>query len=432
MNRKELERDKNVLVAEYEFDEREVGIAENRAARYLNGRIEMPGFRKGRIPKSVLKVRLGEEFRDYVIEYLAQDALKEENLQDLLLRPILVDGRVEDENAWVKMEYHFEPKANVPEYNELELKAVRKEEVLDKYVQKRLEDLREEHALVEPKEGEASYGDMVKVRMIVTTDEGKQLRDEEYEYVLVEDDERPFVKELVGREKGDVVEFDREYEGKNFHYKLELLEVYKRTLMELDDEFAKVVGNEFETLEELKEHLKEEGSGIYDREMKEVLREQALDWLLQNVELEISEKTMNWLVDSAVANLKRDGKYDSYIEKYGSEEKLREVLQNYYMEQFKEEFGIKAVAEKEGIQITDEDLEKEAQELAKLWGISEQRAKVLVKNKEDIRRDLEWVLLKRKALDAMVDKAKVLELSEEEYRKAMGGEQGDGGDEKAE
>lgn len=334
-----------------------------------------------------------------------------------------MDGKVEGEKAFVKMEYHFEPEVKLPEPEGLELKAVRKDEVLDKYVERRLEDLREEHALVEPKEGQAEYGDMVKVRMIVSTEDGKILRDEEYEYVLVQDDDRPFVKDLVGKKKGDVVEFDREYEGKKFHYRVELLEVYSRTLHELDDEFAKMVGNEFETLEQLKEHLKEEGSGIYDREMREVLRDQALAWLVENTELDISKKTLERLVDSAIANLKEKGSYDAYVEKYGGEEKLREVLEGYYLEQFKEEFGIKALAEKEGIQIKDEDLEKEAEELSKLWGISPERAKVLVKSKEDIRRDLEWVLLKRRVLDSLIDKAKVVELSEEEYKKAMGGEE---------
>ncbi|MCD6450324.1 MAG: trigger factor [Thermotogaceae bacterium] len=428
MERRETERDKNMVVAEYEFDEKELNIAEEKAARYLNQRIELPGFRKGKVPRDVLKIRLGEDFKEYVLDELLEDALKkEELLNNILLRPIVVDRKIEGNKALVKIEFHLEPEVKVPDYSGIELKAVSKGEVLDKYIEKRLEDLREEHALVEPKDGEAQYGDMVKVRMVVTNDEGKVLRDEKYEYVLVEDDDRPFVKDLLGKKKGDTVEFDREYEGKNFHYKIGLLEVYKRTLPELNDEFAKTVGNEFETLEKLKEHLKEEGAGIYDREMREVLRDQALEWLVENVELEISDKTLGRFVESAINKLKEERNYEKYVEKYESEEKLREFLRNYYLNDLKTEYGIKKIAELEGIKITEEDLEKEAEELSVLWGISKERAKVLVKNKEDIRNDLEWVLLKRRVLDVMVDKANVVELSEEEYKKAIGGEEVEGG-----
>ena len=428
MERREVERDKNMVVVEYEFSEKEVEIAEDKAARYLNQRIELPGFRKGKVPKNVLKIRLGEDFKEYVIDELLKDTLeKEEFTENVLLKPIVVERRVEGDRALLRIEFHLAPEVNLPDYSGIELKAVNKGEVLDRYIEKRLGDLREEHALVEPKDGEAQYEDMVKVRMVVTNQEGKVLRDEEYEYLLVEDDDRPFVRELIGKKKGDVVEFDREYHGNSFHYKIELLEVYKRTLPELNDEFAKTVGNEFETLEKLKEHIKEEGSKIYDREMREALREQALNWLVENIELDISEKTFERLIDSTIGKLNKEGNYQKYVEKYGSEEKLREVLRDYYLTDFKIGYGIEKVAEIEGIKITEEDLEKEAEELAALWGISRERAKVLVKKKEDIRSDLEWVLLKRRALDAIVDKANVVELSEEDYRKVMGGEEVEGG-----
>ncbi len=433
MVKREVERDKNVVIVEYEFEPQEVKKAEEKAARYLNQRIVIPGFRKGKVPLNVLRVRLGEDFDEYVFDYLIEEAVKDEKTDKLLMAPIVIETERQGEKVLVKVEYHYEPEVKIDNYENIDLKVVDKEEVLKKFVDTSLEGLREEHALVEPKEGEAGYGDMVKVRMIVTTDEGKVLRDEEYEYVLVDDDDRPFVTELVGKKKGDVVEFDKEYEGKKFHYKIEILEVYNRTLMELDDEFAKAVGSEFETLEQLKEHLKEQGSEIYDRETKESLREQAFDWLVDNVELEISEKTLERFVERAVEKLKEKGKYEEYVERYGGEDKLKESFRGYYLRQLKEDYVINKIAELEGIEITDEDIEKEAAELSKIWGISEERAKVLVKKKPDMYAELKWVLLKRRALDAVVDKAKITTLSEEEYRKVMGGEveNGDtGGDEK--
>ena len=421
MEKKVLEKDKNYALVEYTFDEREVEIAEDRAVRRLNEMVEIPGFRKGRVPKSVLKLRLGEAFKDYVLEDLERRAVSEdeEMAERALLVPMIVESKLEGGKAVVKVEWHLEPEVKVGDYTQMELRKIEKEELVEKYVQRRLEDLREEHPLLEEKEGEAEHGDLVKVKMTVTTEDGKVLRDEEYEYVLYEDDDRPFVKELVGKKKGDVVEFDREYKEHKFHYKIELLGVYRRILRELDDAFAKVVGSEFETLEDLKEKLKEEGEESYEVTMKQILRDQALDWLVENTELEISEKTLERVVEDMKDRLKKEGKYEKLVEDYGGEEELEKVSKERFLANLKETYGIKKVAEIEGIEVTEEELEKEAEELSTFWGIPPQKAKVLVKRDPKIREELEWALLKNKVLDAMIEKAKVVTVSEEEFRKEV-------------
>ncbi len=423
MEKRVLETDKNYTLVEYTLEGREVEIAENRAARRLNDIVEIPGFRKGRVPKSVLKLRFGEAFKDYVLEELERKVVSEEEelLERSLLTPIVVESELENGKATVKVEWHLEPEVEIDDYEGIELKKVEKEELVEKYVQKRLEDLREEHALLEEKEEKAEYGDQVKVRMVVTTEDGKVIRDEEYEYVLVEEDDRPFVKDLVGKKKGDVVEFDREYKGHKFHYKLELLGVYRRILRELDDEFAKAVSREFETLEQLKEKLKEEGEDSYDATMKQILRDQALEWLVEHTHLEISEKTLQRVLEDMTRRLKEEGKYEKLVEDFGGEEELKKATQDRFLRNLKETYGIRKVAEKEGIEVTEEELEREAEELAALWGINPRKAKALVKNDPRIREDLEWTLLKNKVLDAIVSKAKVVVLSEEEFRKEFGG-----------
>jgi len=303
----------------------------------------------------------------------------------------------------------------------VELEVVEKKQVLQKYVEERLEDLRQEYALVEPKEGKADYGDMVRVRMVVTTD-GKVIRNEEYEYVLVEGDDRPFVKDLVGKGKGEVVEFDREYRGKNYHYRIEILDVFSRTLMELNDEFARTVSGEFETLDQLKDHLLQEGEKLYDTNVKKSLRDQALAWLVENSELIISDRTLEKLVETAVEKLKDEGKYESYVESYGGEENLLKSLKDYYREKLLEEYAIKTMADKNDLKVTEEDLEEEAEEIAQLWGISVQRAKTLVKNNEKIREEVEWILLKNKVADLIISKANIKEVKYEEEEESGEGE----------
>ncbi|ABQ46265.1 MULTISPECIES: trigger factor [Thermotoga] len=407
MEVKELERDKNRVVLEYVFGAEEIAQAEDKAVRYLNQRVEIPGFRKGRIPKNVLKMKLGEEFQEYTLDFLMDlipDTLKD---RKLILSPIVTERELKDVTARVVVEVHEEPEVRIGDISKIEVEKVDEEKVLEKYVERRIEDLRESHALLEPKEGPAEAGDLVRVNMEVYNEEEKKLTSREYEYVISEDEDRPFVKDLVGKKKGDVVEIEREYEGKKYTYKLEVEEVYKRTLPEIGDELAKSVNNEFETLEQLKESLKKEGKEIYDVEMKESMREQLLEKLPEIVEIEISDRTLEILVNEAINRLKREGRYEQIVSSYESEEKFREELKERILDDIKRDRVIEVLAQEKGISVNDEELEKEAEELAPFWGISPDRAKSLVKARQDLREELRWAILKRKVLDLLLQEVKV-------------------------
>ncbi|KAF2959826.1 MULTISPECIES: trigger factor [unclassified Thermotoga] len=407
MEVKELERDRNRVVLEYVFEAEEIAQAEDKAVRYLNQRVEIPGFRKGRIPKNALKMKLGEDFQEYTLDFLMDlipDTLKD---RKLILSPIVTERELKDGTARVVVEVHEEPEVKIGDISKIEVEKVDEEKVLEKYVERRIEDLRESHALLEPKEGHAEAGDLVRVNMEVYNEEGKKLTSREYEYVISEDEDRPFVKDLVEKKKGDIVEIEREYEGKKYTYRLEVMEVYKRTLPEIGDEFAKSVNNEFETLEQLKESLKKEGKEIYDVEMKESMREQLLEKLPEVVEIEISDRTLEILANEAVNRLKKEGRYEQIVNSYESEEKFREELKKRILDDMKRDRVIEVLAQEKGISVSDEELEKEAEELAPFWGISPERAKSLVKARQDLREELRWAILKRKVLDLLLQEVKV-------------------------
>ncbi|RKX52047.1 MAG: trigger factor, partial [Thermotoga sp.] len=290
MEKKEIERDKNVVLYEFVFDEKEVSSFEDVVTARLNRSMTVPGFRKGKVPKTIFKMRLGEEFNGYVLDEAADKILEKMEKEKLFISPIMKDYEFKDGNLIVKIEVHEKPRVSFEDFSEIEVEKVKEDSVIEKYVEKRLEELREKHALVEPKDGEAEHGDLVRVKMKVSLGD-KVLDEKEYEYILKEDDDRPFVKEIVGKKKGDVVKFSREFKDKKYDYEVEILQVYSRTLMDISDELARTVSNEFETLEQLKEHLTKEGKEIYDVEMKENLREQVLEKLPEVTNLDISDKT---------------------------------------------------------------------------------------------------------------------------------------------
>ena len=418
MEKKEIERDKNVVLYEFVFDEKEVSSFEDVVTTRLNRSMTVPGFRKGKVPKAIFKMRLGEEFNGYVLDEAADKILEKMEKEKLFISPIMKDYEFKDGNLIVKIEVHEKPRVSFEDFSEIEVEKVKEDSVIEKYVEKRLEELREKHALVEPKDGEAEHGDLVRVKMKVSLGD-KVLDEKEYEYILKEDDDRPFVKEIVGKKKGDVVRFSREFKDKKYDYEVEILQVYSRTLMDISDELARTVSNEFETLEQLKEHLTKEGKEIYDVEMKENLREQVLEKLPEVTNLDISDKTLDYFVERAILRMKEKGEYEKAIKEHeGDEEKLKEDLREIFLRDFKRSLAIEKISEDENIKVTEEELEKEAELLAPFWGISKERAKAIVKSKEDIREDLEWAILKRKVADFLLEKVKIVEIepksSEEE------------------
>ncbi|MBO8161667.1 MAG: trigger factor [Thermosipho sp. (in: Bacteria)] len=413
MEIKEISVEKNIVTKEYIFDRNEIEIAERRVANELNRKYTIEGFRKGKVPLSIFKTRFGKDFYEvFVFDKLVDliyDSLKNE--PNLLLLPEVVKKEISSDIAKITINLHKKPVANV-DFDKIKVKVANKEQVLENYVEMRLKTLQEEHAVVEPKEAPAEYDDLIRIKVTVTNKEtGKILVDgSEDEFVLYKDDERPIVKNIIGHKKGEIIEFDREFENKNeenkklvYQYKVEILEVYKRNLPEITDEFVKTTLAEMhlETVDQLKQKFKEEGEKIYDKEIKSSIREQILALLPEATDLFISEKTIDYAVKLIVANMKEENKYNDFVKKYESEEKAIEDLKEYYVTELKKETAIEKIAKENQIErkVTEEELEQYAELLAPYWGISIERAKVLVKDKPEVRSEIENMIFVDKVLD---------------------------------
>jgi len=411
-----VKAEKNVEIVEFTFGPDEIAEAENEIVRYVNKNYTIPGFRKGKAPKRIIETFFGENFRDMVLEELSrkiEDTLKDE---ELFIPAVIADRKIEGDVAVFVVELHREPKVELKDYTGLELSVPKQEEVLANYVDNKLEELRNEAAIVEPKDGPAEIGDVINIEYTIEKD-GKIIADHKtQEILIVEDDDRPIVTNVIGKKKGDIVEFDRTFENSNnkYHYKIEIKEVLKRTLMELNDEFAKSVASEVNTLEELKKKLEEEGLEAFESWKKDFLRQQVQDKLAELVELEISEKTLDYFVNRAIENAKKENTYDSYLKQAGTEEKLYEEFKTGILNELKKNTAIEKIAEKEQIEVTDEEVMKTAEELSTYWGISPERAKEIVKTREDIRNDIVENIRRTKVQDLIVEKATIKEISVDE------------------
>ncbi|HEW92666.1 MAG TPA: trigger factor [Thermotogaceae bacterium] len=426
-----ISKERNVEIVKYFFNENEVKEEEKRVIQALKQKADIPGFRKGKVPENILRMRLGEDYIRYsvaekFIDKVAKEIVREKG-DDLLLNPFVQDYKFDNGKLEIEFEVHYKPEVKLPDYKNLKLEIPKSEEEnFEKYVESRLNELREKNVILEPKDGKIELGDFVKLNYRVLNEDGKEIyKSQTLDIVVRDDDLRPIVKEIIGGEKGKEIVFERTFEDegktKKFTYYVQIEEIYKRILPDLNDEFVRTVSKEFKTLEELRNSIREEGEKLYEYYKKEFLIEQALDKLALESELEISEKTMDRLVEMAIEKMKESGEYNEQLRKFDNDdEKLKEEVRNSYLNLFKTTYSVAKIAEKENIKVEESEIDEALKELAQAWNVSFERAKVMIKKDERLFDDIHEDLLESKVGEFLVENAEIVEIEpkvEDENRK---------------
>lgn len=419
MERNIVNVDENVATYEYLFNQEETRAAESSALKRLSREVEVPGFRKGRVPEQIVRIRFPETLKKETFEELWARISEDLKDEDRILPIYLMDFEITENGSKFIVEVHRKPSVQLKPFEEFELKKLDKSSVLQKYVEEKLKELQQAHAIVQPKEGSAEYGDLVRVKMTISTADKVIVDGKEVEYVLHEDDDRPIVTELIGKKAGDVVEFERSFdEGKTYRYKIELLQVNSRTLPVISDEFAKSVNSEYETLQQLMEALEREGSEIYERDIKNFLRDQAIDVLIRTCELKIADKTLQRLAEQALEDIKsKREEYEKLLKEHENDEnKVLEGIKRYYLRELKAEYAIEEAARLNSVGVSEEEILSQAEKLSVAWGISVERAKSLIRNRKDIYEDVKNELIRQKIADLILERCKIVDLKPEEVK----------------
>ncbi|MDT8304932.1 MAG: trigger factor [Anaerolineae bacterium] len=323
-------------------------------ARELARGMQIPGFRKGKVPYQVLVKRLGyEPLRAEAVEVMLDDVYSEmleqleetpagqPSLENLQIEPLVLDFIIP-----------LEPNVALGDYRTIRREVV-PVEITDEAVQEALEHLREHHEVVEPVSRAVMEGDMVTISgtgEVVEGDTVDVIFDEE-RMDMVADPERAFpgtdfVTNLIGMEVGDQGEFtiafpeeepylpDDEDDtsalaGKQAQFAVTVLDVKSRYLPPLDDELAKAEGD-YETLEELREATRERLQEQAEQEARNQLFDEVLDAMLEGAELVYPPSLVEDELDGMIENLKnqvtRAGwRWDDYVRLQSkTEELLRE------------------------------------------------------------------------------------------------------------
>jgi trigger factor len=361
-----------------DVDPKDVEGSIAKTAQQLGQDMKMPGFRKGKVPPEMVVQRLG---RETVLTQALESSLGDWYERAMLesgVNPVgdpkldLSDLPDEGKPLRFSIEVAVRPGAELGEYKGLEVGREEPEVPADA-VDGELKRLQEGFASLKPVEREAKEGDVVLIDYEGKIDgevfEGGTAKD--YLLELGEGRVLPELEQaLIGAKPGDARKADvpfpadypaEEVAGKTAEFAVTVKEVREKELPELNDDFASEA-SEFDTLDELRDHISGQIREILDGQIAERFREAALDAAVSNAKVELPEP----VVDARAAEmwrrverqLRQQGMDpETYLQMQGkTAEEMAEQARPEAEQALKREAVLEAVAKAEGIEITEEDM----------------------------------------------------------------------------
>ena len=387
-------------------------------------KMNIPGFRKGHAPRSIVEKYYGEQvFYEDALNIVYPDAVEaavEEAGLELVGDKIDTDvTSIGKEGVELKVTVTVKPEVEVGEYKGL--KAERADtSVSDDDVKAELDKLAERNSrMITVEDRAAQNGDIAVIDFegFVDGEAFEGGKGESYSLTLGSGQFIPgFEEQVVGHKTDDAFEvnvsFPEDYhaeslKGKPAVFKVKLHEIKMRELPEMDDEFAKDV-SEFDTLDELKEDTKKKIAERKEKEADDAVETQLIDQLVEGLKAEIPEAMFERRVDENLRDfdyrLQSQGmNLDLYMQYTGSSmEDFRKNFRPQAERQVKVRLALEKIAELEKIAPTAEELEAEYKKLSENYGVDVDRVKTAIPEKE-VAKDLAV----SKAVDLVKENAKI-------------------------
>lgn len=400
-------------------------------------RYRIDGFRPGHVPRRVLEKMYGPEiFYDDAIQIVFPEpyekAVEELGLEVIDQPSVDLDDIEEGKDITFKVEVETKPHPVLGDYNDLVIEEV-SEEVTDEDIEVELNHQLEENArLIEVTDRPVKENDKVNIDFDGYLD-GERFeggKAEDYDLVIGSNTFiQGFEDQIIGHNVGDKFDVNvtfpedyqaKEFQGKDAKFVVEINSITEKQLPELDDEFAKDI-SEYDSLEELKNNLREKLADDKKEYAQNMRENQAVETLVEKSEVTAPASMVNREIDYELQNLDQRLQgmgltLSQYIELTKMDiNQIRDQYRAQAEARVKANLVIDEVALKENIEVSDEEKEKELQETAKNYGVEdlEKFKEIFAKNVSDD--TLIENIKRRKAVEFLASKAKAL--PHEEYHK---------------
>ncbi len=416
--------EKSVYTLEFSVDKEAFDKAVSTVYRKQAAKITVPGFRKGKAPRSVIEKMYGKGFfyEDAVNEVLPEafDAALKESGLDMVGQPEFDIVSLDDNGLVLSAKVAVKPEVKIEGY--LGIEAPKKvARVTKALVEEEIATIRERNSReIEVTDGVSQMGDVCTIDYLGSVDgvpfEGG--KGEGYPLKLGSGNFIPGFEEQVAghglEEEFDVnVTFPEEYHakelaGKAAVFKTVIHKIAHIELPELDDDFAKDV-SEFDTMDEYRADVKAKIAKRHESEAEAAFEDKILDALIEKLEAEIPEQ----MFVAETENFVRD--YDNRLRMQGLDlktyfqytgmnlDQLREQLRPQAEKQVKLRLALEKIAALENIEVTEEDINAEIERIAKAYNMEADQVRTMVPT-DSIAEDMKV----KKAMDLVKEKAVVV------------------------
>ncbi|MBC2249337.1 trigger factor [Listeria sp. FSL L7-0123] len=414
----------NVGKLTFEIEQEKVKEGLDRAFVKVRKTLNVPGFRKGKVPRQIFNQRFGEEalFQDaldILLPEVYSAAIDEAGIDPVDTPQVNIESMEKGETWVLTAEVTVKPEVKLGDYKGLEVEK-RETALTTEELEAELKQLQERQAeLVVKEDAPAENGDTVILDFEGFKDgvafEGGQAENHSLE--LGSGQFIPgFEEKLVGLKAGDEADieltFPEEYHaedlaGQPVVFKVKLHEIKTKEVPALDDELAKDIDEEVETLDELKEKISKRLQEAKEESVAQAKQEEVIAKAVENAEVDIPHAMIHHEADHLMNHFAQDLQAQGltpelYYQFTGqTEEAMHAQMEKDAEKRVKMNLVLEAIAEAENIEPTEEAIDEEISTLAEKYGMEKDAVRAALGDMSELKSDLKI----RKAIDVLLDSA---------------------------
>ncbi|HHQ0249507.1 TPA: trigger factor [Listeria innocua] len=414
----------NVGKLTFEIEQEKVKEGLDRAFVKVRKTLNVPGFRKGKVPRQIFNQRFGEEALyqdalDILLPEVYSQAIDEAGIDPVDTPQVNIESMEKGETWVLTADVTVKPEVKLGDYKGLEVEK-RETELTTEELEAELKQLQERQAeLVVKEDAPAENGDTVILDFEGFKDgvafEGGQAENHSLE--LGSGQFIPgFEEKLVGLKAGDEADieltFPEEYHaedlaGQPIVFKVKLHEIKTKEVPALDDELAKDIDEEVETLDELKEKISKRLQEAKEDSVAQAKQEEVIAKAVENAEVDIPHAMVHHEADHLMNHFAQDLQAQGltpelYYQFTGqTEEAMHAQMEKDAEKRVKMNLVLEAIAEAENIEPTEEAIDEEISTLAEKYGMEKDAVRAALGDMSELKSDLKI----RKAIDVLLDSA---------------------------
>lgn len=432
---RDSEASKGTLTFEIDVDTIKKGLDE--AFAETKKRITVPGFRKGRVPRQIFDQMYGEEslYQDALNKVLPDaysDAVKEAKIEPVAQPQIDIKSMDKDQPWVLTATVDVKPEVKLGDYKGMEVPE-QDTTVSDADVDAELDKKRQQQAeLVLKEDKPAAKGDTVVIDYEGSVD-GKKFDGGSADNYSLELGSGSFIPgfedQLIGHNTGDDVEvkvtFPKDYHakelaGKDAIFKVKMHEIKEKQLPDLDDDFAKDVDEDVDTLDELRDKTKKQLQEDKDNQAKAAVEDAAIEAAVKNADIQDIPQSMldedtNRQMQQYLAGMQQQGiSPKMYFQITGTkEEDLKKQFSADAEQRVKTNLVLEAIVDDAKLTASEDEIKDEISDLAKQYGMKEDQIKNAL-SEDMLTHDIKI----RKAVDLVADSAKQVKSDKKDDQKS--------------